>query len=62
MKNETLARAAVRKNLQCHLLYLAPKLQASIDKFINLLQNGLVDDDDILTEDDAVDLEVSYMS
>uniref|UniRef100_A0A0P4WEE1 Uncharacterized protein n=1 Tax=Scylla olivacea TaxID=85551 RepID=A0A0P4WEE1_SCYOL len=57
VKNETLARAAVRKNLQCHLLYLAPKLQASIDKFINLFQNGLDDDEEIFTEDDAVDLE-----
>lgn len=57
VKNETLARAAVRKNLQCHLLYLAPKLQASIDKFINLFQNGLHDDEEIFTEDDDVDLE-----
>ncbi|KAK7071929.1 hypothetical protein SK128_008434, partial [Halocaridina rubra] len=36
VNNETLARVAIKFGLQRHLLHMAPKLQAAIDKFVIL--------------------------
>ena len=61
MKNETLARAAASKKLHRHLIYMAPKLQASIEKYLNLYESGLDSDEEMFTENDTIELEVSCM-
>nr|XP_045623564.1 endoribonuclease Dicer-like [Procambarus clarkii] len=54
VKNETLARVAIDKKLHKHLLYLAPKLEASIDKFLKICEDSYMEDT-LNTEADEVD-------
>lgn len=60
MKNETLAKVAAKMELHKHLLYLAPKLQTSIDKFLKILDDGL-EENDLNTEEDEVNSEVRQL-
>ncbi|XP_066938837.1 endoribonuclease Dicer-like [Macrobrachium rosenbergii] len=60
VNNETLARAAAKHELQKYLLHMSPKLQAAIDKFLQLcqekgLERALVTEDE---EDDVEEIEV----
>ncbi|XP_068243252.1 endoribonuclease Dicer-like isoform X2 [Palaemon carinicauda] len=56
VNNETLAKVAAKYELQKHLLHMAPKLQAVIDKFLNLCQEeGL--ERELVTEDGEDDVE-----
>lgn len=59
VKNESLARICVKHDLQHHLLYLAPKLQASIERYLSIFQDGLDNDEELYTEDDDTILTVS---
>lgn len=59
VKNETLAKVSARYNLQRHLLYLAPKLQTSIEKYLSIFQDGLENEEELFTESDEVNLIVS---
>nr|XP_045626168.1 endoribonuclease Dicer-like isoform X1 [Procambarus clarkii] len=54
VKNETLARVAVDMKLHKHLLYLAPKLEASIDNFLKICEHSY-EEDTLNTEADEVD-------
>ncbi|XP_071529845.1 LOW QUALITY PROTEIN: endoribonuclease Dicer [Panulirus ornatus] len=56
VKNETLAEVAAKKELHKHLLYFAPKLQTSIDKFLNIMVDEQ-EERDLSTEDDEVNSE-----
>ncbi|XP_050727390.1 endoribonuclease Dicer-like isoform X4 [Eriocheir sinensis] len=55
VKNETLAQVSAKYKLHHHLLHLAPKLQASIDKYLSLFQAGLGKEEELFTEDDVED-------
>ncbi|KAB7500402.1 Endoribonuclease Dcr-1 [Armadillidium nasatum] len=54
VKNETLARLAVYFNFHKYMFHMAPKLDNTIQKFINMLQQG---ENDFNTEDDKVEAE-----
>ncbi|XP_069951425.1 endoribonuclease Dicer-like isoform X2 [Cherax quadricarinatus] len=56
VKNETLAKVAAEMKLTKHLLHMAPKLSASIDKFLKLLEEPY-EEDTLNTEEDEVDAE-----
>lgn len=57
VKNDTLARAAAKRKLHQHLLHLNPKLEASINKFLSILQQDPLGEE-LNTEDDVQDCEV----
>ncbi|XP_042887206.1 endoribonuclease Dicer-like [Penaeus japonicus] len=56
VKNDTLARAAAKRKLHQHLLHLNPKLEASINKFLSILQQDPLGEE-LNTEDDVQDCE-----
>lgn len=56
VNNETLARAAAKYELQKHLLHMSPKLQAAIDKFLQLCQEEDLERE-LITEDEEDDVE-----
>ncbi|XP_064098364.1 endoribonuclease Dicer-like [Macrobrachium nipponense] len=56
VNNETLARAAAKYELQKHLLHMSPKLQAAIDKFLQLCQEDDLERE-LVTEDEEDDVE-----
>lgn len=57
VKNETLATVCAKNGLEKHLLHMADRLQAAIDRFLNKLinENGL---EDVNIEEDEVEAQV----
>ncbi|KAK8735003.1 hypothetical protein OTU49_005779 [Cherax quadricarinatus] len=54
VKNETLAKVSADMKLHRHLQHMAPKLTASIDKFLRILDESY-EEDTLNTEEDEVD-------
>lgn len=61
MKNETLATVCVTKGLEKHLLHMADRLQAAIDRFLNKVidESSL---EDVNIEEDEVESQVLYLA